>query len=227
MLGFDVDGCAGQHFTAEGFDPRVIHGGAAVTSGAMGTPGGELPSDDGAESFSQAATRESQPPDWSKWHDLACRLGYRILSLDQPERIGALIQSGEVDAVMGISDLSGLEQAMDRVLSWGLPCMAEPVWSVNDCGHFVDEAWVAGMIQTRHVVAPSRNGHGGTSSCDRSATALPTRSASEPGTSDGNLAVAQADSPIEAREGYRLIMQAARQLFELERLEQLMPRSNN
>jgi geranylgeranyl diphosphate synthase type II len=108
-------------------------------------------------------------------------LGYHIVQANQLASVSETIRSGAVDAVLGVSHLRGLEKAVDYVMSWGVPCMAEPL--LADAPDRLDLESVEQMIRLPYVP----------------------RHAHEAG-------------------GYPQIMQAARQLFQAESLDQLLPR---
>ncbi|MBL8892318.1 MAG: polyprenyl synthetase family protein [Planctomycetaceae bacterium] len=61
------------------------------------------------------------------WRSVAEGLGYRIADSTQFANVEKSIRAGEIDAVVGISDLRGLEKAVEQVMTWGVPCMAEPL----------------------------------------------------------------------------------------------------
>ncbi len=126
------------------------------------------------------------------WRLAASHLGYHIIADDQWEQAEEFVRSGQVDAVLGVAGLRGLERAMERVMKWGLPCMAEPVFATHDQSQSVDQVWVERMID------------------------LPFDSSPE-------AAAEQRD--VGGR--HRILMQAARELFHMNRLEQWMPRTDH
>ncbi len=81
----------------------------------------------------------------TRWRQLAERLGYRIADASHWSAIEPTIRSGEVHAVLGVSDLRGLEKAVDRVMTWGVPCMAEPL--LEDAVDLIDQDFVERMIR--------------------------------------------------------------------------------
>lgn len=118
--------------------------------------------------------------EFERLRPMAERLGYQIAYTNHLSCISQSIRAGEIDAVLGVSDLRGLEKAVDQVLAWGIPCMAEPL--LEDSHDSVDQESVERMI---HL----------------------------PFTPNGT----------EAPGGYHRVMQAARELFRIENLTNLMP----
>jgi geranylgeranyl diphosphate synthase, type II len=82
-----------------------------------------------------------------RWRDFARTLGYQVLATDRVEEVGHAVRARNIEAVVGIADLAGLEKAIDQVLSWGLPCMAEPLLRDPNEHHCLDEAWVERMLE--------------------------------------------------------------------------------
>ncbi|MBL8856634.1 MAG: polyprenyl synthetase family protein, partial [Planctomycetaceae bacterium] len=72
-------------------------------------------------------------------------LGYRIMDTNHLSLISQSIGAGEIDAVVGVSNLQGLEKAVDHVMAWGIPCMAEPL--LEDSPELLDQESVERMIR--------------------------------------------------------------------------------
>lgn len=82
--------------------------------------------------------------EFDRLRPMAERLGYQIAYTDHLSCISQSIRTGEIDAVLGVSELRGLEKAVDQVLAWGIPCMAEPL--LEDSYDSVDQESVDRMI---------------------------------------------------------------------------------
>lgn len=83
--------------------------------------------------------------EFGRLRPVAERLGYRIMDDSQLSSISQSIGAGEIDAVLGVSDLLGLEKAVDQVMAWGVPCMAEPL--LEDSSELIDRESAERMIR--------------------------------------------------------------------------------
>jgi len=97
-------------------------------------------------------TRTERRGEWpgsegeSAWRPLAEGLGYHILSTDELDQVGHLIGAGQIEAVVGVADLTVLEKAIHQVLRWGVPCMAEPLLASLESPDASDDVAVEQMI---------------------------------------------------------------------------------
>lgn len=91
-----------------------------------------------------------------KWRSVAESLGYRIADSTQFATVEKSVLAGEIDAVLGISDLRGLGKAVEQVMTWGVPCMAEPL--PEDASDPMDLEYVERMLRLSYRPQPVR-GH--------------------------------------------------------------------
>src|SRR5262249_41367072 len=96
-------------------------------------------------------------------------LGYKVLVSEGTPIVLKIIVSGHVDAIVGVACLNVLEKALDKILLAGIPCIATPLLSSNCRDTWVDDDWVAEMIdlktappeqQTKSYVHLMRAAHG-------------------------------------------------------------------
>ncbi len=102
-----------------------------------------LPSTGGAGNARCEAERRAAEFAWLR--PVAESLGYRIMDTNHLSFISQSIGAGEIDAVVGVSNLQGLEKAVDHVMAWGIPCMAEPL--LEDSPELLDQDSVERMIR--------------------------------------------------------------------------------
>lgn len=111
-----------------------------------------LPSSD--ESLGDVIGQASRVSELKNWRLVAESLGYRIADSTQFATVEKSVQAGEIDAVIGISDLRGLEKAVEQVMTWGVPCMAEPL--SEDASDAMDLECVERMLRLSYRPQPIR-----------------------------------------------------------------------
>ena len=87
---------------------------------------------------------------------LAKDLGYQVLWAEESVAVLAALDSGDVEALVGVATLDVLEKALDQILLLDLPCLAIPSWnsdsddSPSENSAALDADWVREMIELPH-----------------------------------------------------------------------------